>query len=75
VLAAAFATSGPKNWNAVVSLVILAFSLTYTGWSTYQTITGQTLAQDEGQGNVQAAKVRPCDVVTCPRCIGVGCGC
>lgn len=46
-----------KTWNAVVSLVFLAMSLTYTAFSTYQTFTGTTLTEDEARGSIQAAQV------------------
>ena len=41
------ATSPAKNWSTVVSLIFLAISLTYTGWSTYQSIAGQELREED----------------------------
>ena len=47
------ATSSPaKDWSTVVSLIFLAISLTYTGWSTYQSIAGQELSEGDAISSV-----------------------
>ena len=47
---AALASSKAEDWNTVVSLIFLAISLTYTGWSTYRSIAGQELEEGAGGG-------------------------
>lgn len=54
---ASLVSSSAKSWSTAMGLVFLAISLTYTGYSTYGSITGSELEADGGAGGAASGGI------------------